>query len=70
MSGDGRRALAASAPGRECGLAGVNAVSFGPNDTPIAAGMTGVRLTVWRLAAAAWPQVQAVTVPIPYRSSG
>ena len=31
-------ALAASAPGRSCGLAAVNAVSFGPNDTPIAAG--------------------------------
>jgi hypothetical protein len=31
-------ALAASAPGRECGLAGVQAVSFGPDDTPIAAG--------------------------------
>ena len=31
-------ALAASAPGRSCGLAAVNAVSFGQNDTPIAAG--------------------------------
>jgi hypothetical protein len=31
-------ALAASAPGRECGLTGVNAVSFGPNDSPMAAG--------------------------------
>jgi hypothetical protein len=32
------RALAASAPGRACGLAAVNAVSFGLNDTPMAAG--------------------------------
>ena len=31
-------ALAASAPGRSCGLAAVNAVSFGPDDTPMAAG--------------------------------
>ncbi len=31
-------ALAASAPGRSCGLAALNAVSFGPNDTPMAAG--------------------------------
>jgi hypothetical protein len=31
-------ALAASVPGRSCGLVAVNAVSFGPNDTPIAAG--------------------------------
>jgi len=31
-------ALAASAPGRSCGLVAVNAVSFGPNDTPMAAG--------------------------------
>jgi hypothetical protein len=31
-------ALAASAPGRNCGLASVNAVSFGPNDTPMVAG--------------------------------
>ena len=31
-------ALAASAPGRECGLVGVNAVSFGPNNVPMAAG--------------------------------
>jgi hypothetical protein len=30
--------LAASAPARSCGLAAVNADSFGPNDTPIAAG--------------------------------
>jgi hypothetical protein len=33
-----RNALAASAPGRSCGLVGVNAVSFGPNKDPIAAG--------------------------------
>jgi hypothetical protein len=31
-------ALAASTPGRSCGLAAVNAVSFGQNDTPMAAG--------------------------------
>ena len=32
------KALAASAPGRACGLAGVNAVSFGPDKYPMAAG--------------------------------
>ncbi|HEX5299559.1 MAG TPA: hypothetical protein VFW50_21445 [Streptosporangiaceae bacterium] len=32
------RALAASAQGRSCGLEGVTAVSFGPNESPIAAG--------------------------------
>jgi hypothetical protein len=31
-------ALAASAPGRNCGLVAVHAVSFGPNKTPMAAG--------------------------------
>jgi hypothetical protein len=31
-------ALAASAPGRNCGLVAVNAVSFGPHTTPLAAG--------------------------------
>jgi hypothetical protein len=31
-------ALAATAPGRGCGLVAVNAVSFGPNDSPMAAG--------------------------------
>jgi len=31
-------ALAASAQGRSCGLEGVTAVSFGPNESPIAAG--------------------------------
>jgi hypothetical protein len=31
-------ALAASAPGRACGLVAVNAVSFGPDKTPMAAG--------------------------------
>jgi hypothetical protein len=31
-------ALAASAPGRRCGLAAVTAVSFGPEDLPVAAG--------------------------------
>jgi hypothetical protein len=33
-----RPTLAASAPGRACELAAVNAVSFGPNETPMAAG--------------------------------
>jgi len=33
-----RNALTASAPGRSCGLAGVTAVSFGPNKDPMAAG--------------------------------
>ena len=33
-----RQALAASAPGRECGLTGVHAVSFGPDNTPMVAG--------------------------------
>jgi hypothetical protein len=33
-----RSALAASAPGRRCGLAAVQDVSFGPNNTPMAAG--------------------------------
>jgi hypothetical protein len=32
------KALAASAPGRSCGLEGVTAVSFGPDKNPIAAG--------------------------------
>lgn len=32
------RALEASAAGRGCGLAGVTAVSFGPDETPVAAG--------------------------------
>ena len=31
-------ALAASAAGRECGLAAVNAVTFGPNNVPMTAG--------------------------------
>jgi hypothetical protein len=31
-------ALAASAPGRECGLVAVNAVTFGPNNVPMTAG--------------------------------
>ena len=33
-----RKALAASAPGRACGLTGVTAVSFGPDGNPMAAG--------------------------------
>jgi hypothetical protein len=33
-----RTALAASAPGRSCGLAGVTAISFGPDKNPVAAG--------------------------------
>lgn len=33
-----RNALAASAPGRECGLQGLSALSFGRNETPMTAG--------------------------------
>jgi hypothetical protein len=33
-----RTALAASGPGRSCGLAGVTAISFGPDKNPVAAG--------------------------------
>ena len=33
-----RKALAASAPGRACGLTGMTAVSFGPDKNPMAAG--------------------------------
>jgi hypothetical protein len=36
-------ALAASAPGRGCGLVAVNAVSFGPNNVPMAAGSCAQR---------------------------
>ena len=36
-----RKALAASAPGRACGLTGVTAVSFGPDKNPMAAGSCG-----------------------------
>ena len=36
-------ALAASTPGRGCGLVAVNAVSFGPNNVPMAAGSCGRR---------------------------
>jgi hypothetical protein len=36
-------ALAASPAGRACGLAAVNAVSFGPDETPMAAGSCGRR---------------------------
>lgn len=98
-------ALAASAPGRECGLVAVNAVTFGPNNVPMTAGscvrrgvagvfadrggawqaagpvlpagfgqvqvlVAGSRLTVWRLTAGAWAQVQVIDVPISYGSSG
>ena len=38
VAADHAAALAASAPGRSCGLAAVNAVSFGQNDIPMAAG--------------------------------
>jgi hypothetical protein len=57
-------ALAASAPGRACGLVAVNAVSFGPNKTPMAAGscerrgVAGVFADTggaWRAAAPALP---------------
>jgi len=52
-------ALAASAPGRGCGLVAVNAVSFGPNNVPMAAGSC-VRRGV----------AGVFTVPITYGSSG
>lgn len=51
-----RQALAASAPGRECGLTSVHAVSFGINNTPMVAGScarTGVA-GVFILAAGGW----------------
>jgi hypothetical protein len=32
--------------------------------------VAGSRLTVWRLAAGAWVQVQVINVPITYGSSG
>ena len=32
--------------------------------------VAGSRLTVWRLAAGAWAQVQVINVPITYGSSG
>jgi hypothetical protein len=57
-------ALAASAPGRSCGLVSLNAVSFGPNETPMAAGscarqgVTGVFAEsggTWRAAGPALP---------------
>jgi hypothetical protein len=44
-------ALAASAPGRGCGLAAVNAVSFGHDDTPMAAGSCRRRGTAGVFAA-------------------
>ena len=57
-------ALAASTPGRECGLVAVNAVTFGPNNVPMAAGscvrrgVAGVfadRGGVWRAAGPVLP---------------
>ena len=32
--------------------------------------VAGSRLTVWRLGAGAWAQVQVINVPITYGSSG
>ncbi len=58
-------ALAASAPGRGCGLVAVNAVSFGPNNVPMAAGSCARRGV-----AGAWAKVQVINVPITYGSSG
>jgi hypothetical protein len=58
------QALAASAPGRSCGLAGVNAISFGPDKRPMVAGscmrpgMAGVFTDVggaWRSAGLTLP---------------
>ncbi len=59
-----RQALAASHPGRECGLTSVHAVSFGPDDTPMAAGScarTGVA-GVFTRAGGGW-QLAGVTLP-------
>ena len=58
-------ALAATAPGRECGLVAVNAVSFGPNNVPMAAGscaqrgLAGVFADTGGTWQAAGPQVPA-----------
>ena len=66
-----RRALAASAPGRSCGLTGVVAVSFGPNKDPMAAGsctrpgVAGVFTDAggtWRSAGLVLPGKDAVQV--------
>ena len=66
-----RKALAASAPGRSCGLTGVVAVSFGPNKDPMAAGscarpsVAGVFTDAggtWRSAGLVLPGKDAVQV--------
>ena len=66
-----RNALAASAPGRSCGLTGVVAVSFGPNKDPMAAGscarpgVAGVFTDAggtWRSAGLVLPGTDAVQV--------
>ncbi len=66
-----RDALAASGPGRSCGLAGVVAVSFGPNKDPMAAGscarpgVAGVFTDVngtWRSAGLTLPGKDTVQV--------
>jgi hypothetical protein len=57
-------ALAASAPGRTCGLAAVNAVSFGRNDIPMAAGSCARRgvAGVFALSGGTW-QAAGPTLP-------
>ena len=56
--------LAASAPGRACGLAGVSAVSFGPNNVPMAAGSC-VRRGVAGVFADVGGTWQAAGPPLP-----
>jgi hypothetical protein len=66
-----RNALAASVPGRSCGLTGVSAVSFGPDKAPMAAGscarpgVAGVFTDsggTWRSAGLVLPGKSAVQV--------
>ena len=63
-----RQALAASAPGRNCGLRALDAVSFGPNKTPMAAGSCerpGVA-GVFTDTSGTW-QSAGLTLPAAYR---
>jgi len=56
--------LAATTPGRECGLVAVNAVSFGPNNVPMAAGSC-VRRGVAGIFADTGGGWQAAGPPLP-----
>jgi len=63
-----RQALAASAPGRSCGLQALDAVSFGPDKTPMAAGScerAGVA-GVFTDTGGTW-QSAGLTLPAAYR---